>query len=132
MNAQALNRVIKLERKHRRQDAVFFMVWGPDLPSLLATLERACAAGDVRKTDIAAPLVWPFSEEPPSPRWILKGDRFDDRENDALNDILRSLGPADAKWPGPMTEMTDAELYAVAIGRPAWQVLAASASQTEH
>jgi hypothetical protein len=127
------SRIAKLERIHRTGDELFYLVWGMDEVSAKAMLVEARETGQLGDEDLAICAGWPHTTEPPSPRWVMRKDHFDREVDDALFDLM--VKRMEAKWPGlyarwektksepyarsAASEMTDAELHAAALARPA-------------
>jgi hypothetical protein len=46
------------------------MIWGRDDADLASKLNNAKAEGDLQPGDKFDTRIWPYSSEPPPPRWI--------------------------------------------------------------
>jgi hypothetical protein len=115
------SRVTKLERAYRPDDVAFYLLWAADEQALDRAKSEALAVGEIQKGDILVAAVWSGLAEMPRSRWVGIKERIRGAEEDAIYDLLLRLKKGDmgpTPPPGALAEMTDAELYAIALGRP--------------
>lgn len=134
MQRSLATRLQKLERTHKPEGGVFFMVWASDRAGVDAALDSAREAGRIRAGDIVIGEVWPTELEPlPASRWLVNNSgraEMPDDEEDVLIEILQerirkgeTLPPlprsATVGWGRKRveTDWSREELLAISMGR---------------
>ena len=127
-------RLRKLEAKHRPAEGVFFLVWGRNEAEIEHAVASAKAQGELGRDDTVVRAVWTGHNGTPASRWIARcRDDLSPAEDDALfaemerrfadqfgaDALARTLAhPVTARRDPWASRMTDAQLFATALGEP--------------
>src|SRR4051794_33452546 len=123
-------RLRKLEAKRRPPEGVFFLVWGHDAVEIERNLATAKARGEVGRGDTIIRARWTGHNGGPESRWIANcRSDLSPAEDDVLTAALERLcaevhspeeiaASATAPRDLRVSQMSDAQLLAVALGEP--------------
>jgi hypothetical protein len=128
-------RLRKLEAARRPPEGVFFLVWGHDEAEIERNLANAKARGEVGQGDTVVRALWTGHNGGPASRWIANcRSDLSHAEDDALFEEMKRRGveqfgadetarvlaqPVTAQRDQWASQLTDAQLYAVALGEAA-------------
>jgi hypothetical protein len=121
-------RLRKLEAARLPPDAVFFLVWGRSDAEIEQAVNHAKEAGTISRGNVLVRAHWRGANGAPQSRWIAGARReLSPAEYDALlgqlDDLIGSMSapsiPPNRPPPDErLSQMTDAELFAEALGEP--------------
>jgi hypothetical protein len=119
-------RLRRLEVARRPNAAAFFLLWGRNPAELETRLEDAKERGAVTRGDPLVRAIWTGNNGTPPARWIasVRGDLLTGEDDALVREIeRRTLGAdcdegEDERATNRAREMSDAELYAAALGEP--------------